>query len=271
MTLSLYEQLTEPFPENEVEWRIGRSGKNDRGVWASCMAYITSRAIQERLDQVIGPLNWEVSYRTIEGKDLTTGILATLSITAKDPSGSLTIVDKEDGAEQTDIESFKGGLSSAFKRAAVTWGIGRYLYGLEEGKAKVVSQSTLGARYGKTKEGDVFFWLPPELPDWAKPKDIKIQNEDLHQFRPSPEPQAKVVDPEPVQTQWHPGNEQKEFMKKLCSSRLLPLASMVEYMNFKFGVKELAKLSEGDYKTLVHTVQSKDAKQILDEMKDGVK
>ena len=35
---------------------------------------------------------------------------------------------KYDGAENTDIEPVKGGLSDSFKRAAVLWGIGRYLY-----------------------------------------------------------------------------------------------------------------------------------------------
>ncbi len=37
---------------------------------------------------------------------------------------------KADGAGQSDIEAEKGALSDAFKRAAVRWGIGRYLYHL---------------------------------------------------------------------------------------------------------------------------------------------
>lgn len=37
-------------------------------------------------------------------------------------------VSKVDGAENTDIETVKGGISDSFKRAAVQWGIGRYLY-----------------------------------------------------------------------------------------------------------------------------------------------
>jgi hypothetical protein len=39
-------------------------------------------------------------------------------------------VQKWDAAENTDIEPVKGGISDSFKRAAVLWGIGRYLYGL---------------------------------------------------------------------------------------------------------------------------------------------
>ena len=37
-------------------------------------------------------------------------------------------ISKEDGAPFTDFEAFKGGISDALKRAAVKYGIGRYLY-----------------------------------------------------------------------------------------------------------------------------------------------
>ena len=37
-------------------------------------------------------------------------------------------ITKADGAGDTDIEGEKGGISDALKRAAVVWGIGRYLY-----------------------------------------------------------------------------------------------------------------------------------------------
>ena len=40
-------------------------------------------------------------------------------------------IDREDGAQITEYESVKGGISSAFKRAAASgWGVGRYLYDL---------------------------------------------------------------------------------------------------------------------------------------------
>lgn len=39
-------------------------------------------------------------------------------------------LEKTDGAENTDYEPVKGGLSDAMKRAASQWGIGRYLYKL---------------------------------------------------------------------------------------------------------------------------------------------
>ena len=53
------------------------------------------------------------------------------------------------------------------KRAAVQWGLGRYLYDLEEGWA----QAHEGGRFSaKTKDGKWFKWDPPTLPEWAVPK-----------------------------------------------------------------------------------------------------
>jgi hypothetical protein len=77
---------------------------------------------------------------------------------------------ERDGAEQTDIESFKGGISGALKRAGAAWGIGRYLYNLEEDWADIVSDRGAGVQQGETKDGTRFFWRPPHLPAWALPK-----------------------------------------------------------------------------------------------------
>jgi hypothetical protein len=155
--------LSAPFPENEIEWRIGSCGKKKNGdLWATCLAYVQARAIMNRLDEVCGPENWKPEYQFISKMDgMKPGILCGLSIR----------VDKEwitkyDGAEQTDIEEFKGGLSSALKRAGVPWGIGRYLYNLDSGFA-IINDS--GEHFGKTKDETVFHWDHPKLPGWALP------------------------------------------------------------------------------------------------------
>ena len=75
-------------------------------------------------------------------------------------------ITKWDGAENTDVEGVKGGLSGAMKRAAVQWGIGRYLYGLEETFAIINER---GRFRGRTKDQKPFRWDPPELPEWALP------------------------------------------------------------------------------------------------------
>lgn len=159
--------LSVPFPEKEIEWRVGQCGKKGNGqVWATCLAYVQARAIMTRLDDVVGPGGWRVSYRTVPGGEkVEPGVICELAIKV---DGEW--VTKEDGAEQTDIESFKGGISSALKRAGSAWGVGRYLYGLDTGFAQTVERGTQDALYGKTKDGTEFYWLPPKLPQWALPE-----------------------------------------------------------------------------------------------------
>jgi hypothetical protein len=164
-------KLLLPFKEEDVEWRIQSSGKKGNGqVWAMCLAYIQARAIMNRLDEVVGPENWMVNYRFASATEAgTPGVIASIAIKYGDQW-----IHKEDGAEQTDIESFKGGLSSALKRAGSAWGIGRYLYKLESAFATIVDAKTKEARYGKTKDGGDFHWVAPALPQWALPEGEKV-------------------------------------------------------------------------------------------------
>ena len=76
----------------------------------------------DRLDEVVGPENWKDEYAP--GPD--GGVICGLSLRIEDEW-----ITKWDGAENTDFEAIKGGLSDAFKRAGYKWGIGRYLYRLE--------------------------------------------------------------------------------------------------------------------------------------------
>lgn len=152
-----FRALQDFFQPDEIEWRLQQAGEKNGRVWAICVPYVTNRAIQQRLDDVIGPAHWRNDFR--EGPD--GGVLCGLSIRVDDEW-----VTKWDGAENTDIEGVKGGLSGAMKRAAVQWGIGRYLYALEESFAQVNDD---GKERGKTKDGKAFRWDPPRLPSWALP------------------------------------------------------------------------------------------------------
>ncbi len=153
-----WDKLKEPFPAADVEWRLQSSGDRNGKVWARCLAYITARAIQDRLDDVFGVAGWRNEYREGPGG----GVLCRIYF--RDEQGEW--VWREDGAENTEIEAVKGGISGALKRAGAALGIGRYLYKLAEGFAEV---SESGANYGKTKSGATFRWNPPKLPAWALP------------------------------------------------------------------------------------------------------
>lgn len=157
-------KLAEPFPADDVEWRIQSSGLSGGTPWARVLAYVTARAIMARLDEVCGPENWKPRY-TYEGG----GVMCHLAINVDADVGAQCWVEKSDGAEQTDIEKFKGGISSALKRAASVWSIGRYLYKLESGFTECDKNTKKHPNYGKTKDGIAFSWKPPDLPAWALP------------------------------------------------------------------------------------------------------
>ena len=115
-------KLKEPFPETDIEWRPQRSGMSAKSQpYAMVLAYVTNRAVMDRLDAVVGAGNWKNEFKASPNG----GIICKLSIKIDDEW-----IAKEDGAENTKVEAVKGGLSGAMKRAAVQWGIGRYLYNL---------------------------------------------------------------------------------------------------------------------------------------------
>lgn len=120
-------KLQAPFDVKDIEWRVQRvipvNGQNSSQYKAIVCAYVTNRAIQSRLDEIVGPFNWKNEYREWRNK----GVLCGISIKFGDEW-----VTKWDGADETSWEPTKGGLSSAMKRAAVQFGIGRSLYEVPE-------------------------------------------------------------------------------------------------------------------------------------------
>jgi len=159
-------ELKQPFPAEDIEWRIAERGAKGNGEqWAKVLAYVTNRAIQDRLDNVCGPENWRNEYTQIPG-----AFLCGLSIRIGDEW-----VTKWDGAQESQIEATKGGLSGAMKRAAVQWGIGRYLYDLDQGWANIHSGGQNYAGKDAKKNLAAMKWDPPQLPAWALPKGEKPQ------------------------------------------------------------------------------------------------
>ncbi len=112
-------RLKDFFSADDIEWKpIAIAKSTGKGLAA---AYVTNRAIMDRLDDVCGPENWKNEFVAGPGG----GVMCGISIRIGEEW-----ITKWDGAENTDIEPVKGGLSSSMRRAAVQWGIGRYLYNL---------------------------------------------------------------------------------------------------------------------------------------------
>lgn len=113
-----FDRLRAPFLASAISWRAQKVIERDGAFKALALAYIDARDVMERLDEVCGPALWQRAYPHAEGKTV-----CSIGIKVGDEW-----IWKADGAGDTDIEAEKGALSAAFKRAAVSWGIGRDLY-----------------------------------------------------------------------------------------------------------------------------------------------
>lgn len=126
MKLGDLKDLKEEFPKGKISWRAQTMKKD--GSKAMALAYIDARDVMNRLDEVCGPENWTDSYLITEGRTICRlGICLRTPATEEEASDREWIY-KSDGAGETQVEGDKGAMSDAFKRAAVKWGIGRYLY-----------------------------------------------------------------------------------------------------------------------------------------------
>lgn len=191
----IMEQLQAPFSTSDIEWRVSHSGVSNGKPWAMVLAYVTNRAIQTRLDDVFGPAGWKNRY-----DDFKDGIICTISCLIEGQW-----VEKADGAEQTDIESLKGGLSNSMKRAAVQWGIGRYLYKLEAMFVEVFKDKRQGAIRIYDKKNNVEgYWFPPKLPNWALPKNEQGKGTS------NPKPQSNQSSNQGNQKQQQTSSNQKQ-------------------------------------------------------------
>lgn len=107
-------KLQELKKEIPFKWRVQSSNQ-----WgATCVAYIDARDVQDILDDVCGAENWQVLYEEHKGN-----LFAKIGIKIQNEW-----VWKSDCGVESNVEKEKGEASDAFKRSAVMWGIGRFLY-----------------------------------------------------------------------------------------------------------------------------------------------
>ena len=111
----LLEKLAAPIP---YKWRVQSYSKNKPQ--ATCVAYIDSRDVQNRLDEVCG-VHWQSDYKEIGGS-----LFGGIAIRVEDEWAW-----RWDCGTESIAEKAKGEASDAFKRSAVKWGVGRFLYDLK--------------------------------------------------------------------------------------------------------------------------------------------
>lgn len=120
MSDDIFARLAAPFDPALISWRPGSTNKEKTK--ARALAYIDARDVMRRLDEVVGPASWQDRY--VPMPNGTTCCEIGIRIDQE-------WIWKANGAGNTDIEGEKGGYSDAFKRAAVLWGIGQYLYDID--------------------------------------------------------------------------------------------------------------------------------------------
>jgi len=143
--MTILEQLKRPFPVNKIHWRVGATSKDKTSGIA--LAYIDARDVMQRLDDVMGADKWQCRYPLADS-----GLLICEVGLFIDGNGWIW---KANGAGDTQVEADKGKCSDAFKRAAVLWGIGRYLYSLPNKWVPIDKYRKLAGT--------------PPLPTWATP------------------------------------------------------------------------------------------------------
>ena len=110
------EDLKKEIP---FKWRV----QSSNAYGASCVAYIDARQVQDLLDEVVGAANWQCKYE--EHKN---NMFCSIGINTHIIDGVDHWVWKSDCGTESQVEKQKGEASDAFKRAAVMWGVGRFLY-----------------------------------------------------------------------------------------------------------------------------------------------
>lgn len=163
-----FEKLKAPFAPASVSWRVGSTTKDkSKGL---ALAYIDARDVMERLDEAVGPENWQCDYPHAGSKTV-----CRIGVKIGDDW-----IWKSNGAGDSDVEAEKGALSDAFKRAAVMHGVGRYLYDLKNTWAEL---EPYGSSY-KIKDSELrrlAGTLPKANEDAPPPIDYEVIATDLIQ------------------------------------------------------------------------------------------
>lgn len=168
VTVEQLEKLKEPMP---YKWRV-QSTKFGK---STVVAYVDARQVQDKLDEVLGGANWQNDFKLIDGK-----LFGGVGVNTKDGW-----IWKWDTGVESNMDAEKGQVSDAFKRAAVHFGVGRFLYSL--GIVTLNSKEhTNKKEYPATREGKIL-WNSEELNAYVS----KIVAEGiLDDTKPNKAPQA---------------------------------------------------------------------------------
>lgn len=172
--------LCNPFDPAELEWKPANMKQGTTK--SPALAYLTARAVMDRLDRVLGPAGWATEYRELRLGDAV-AVECALSIRFPGTPGWVT---RRDVCEPSNIEGVKGAYSGALKRAAVQFGVGRYLYWLDSPWVDLDQRQRIPS--------SAIAKLAKSLPTWALPGGSGHPGQDIApivEAEPEDEPERK--------------------------------------------------------------------------------
>ncbi len=200
------EILPELRKEIAYKWKV-QTAKH----WGcECVAYIDARQVMDLLDEVVGPQNWQDHYREVAGK-----VYCDLTIQVEDEW-----ITKSDCGTASNFEADKGQASDAFKRAAVKWGIGRFLYQLSTVRTKSIESGKDDRGnprfFPADEQGQRIYNLTGYIYNLQKSKRPAESSKTEKKFTPTPPPPAMVG---PAQPAYEEATQpQRDEIRLLCES-----------------------------------------------------
>jgi len=180
---SLAAALSSPFEPREIKFKP-QMVKNNR---ALAMAYIDARLIQDRLDEVLGVENWQDQYNILTDGSVMCRLRIRLG------GRWITKSDVGSPSEQPDSgDRLKAAFSDALKRAAVKFGIGRYLYRLP---AQWVDYDPVKKQLTQLPQLPAFALPTPKAPPAKATKPAQPPHTPAVEPAPAPKPTAADAAP----------------------------------------------------------------------------
>ena len=217
VTSKTLENLKKRIP---FKWRIQTQNEYN----AQCVAYIDARDVQNLLDEVVGVDNWQTNFEVINGN-----LFCSLGIRVTHDDGETEWIWKKDVGTESNTEAEKGNASDSMKRAAVNFGVGRFLYEMSLQKVKV-KQHTNGKTYPCDDKGEIL-WDGDMLTDFinskinkSTPAPAPIQEQQPRYEKPASEPQYAT----PNKPKWSKAIQERAA--KLEKNGLKGSAALLKYL-----------------------------------------
>jgi hypothetical protein len=205
-------RLAEPFGAGEVKFKP----QVVQGNRALALAYVDARTIQDRLDDVLGTINWQDEYECLPDGSVICRLKLRIG------GEWITKMDVGSPSEQPDGgDRMKAAFSDSLKRAAVKFGVGRYLYKL----------TSNWVQYDPQKRQ---FAVKPSLPASALPRP---------QGGGNPPPAQK---PAPAPARERCTQLQVDRINALLGDMRLTLEWMHDALMDRFGKQEAVELTSAE-------------------------